>query len=81
MEEEKKTWSTLPESFVKLMQEMEESMHLIVMYTIANKSMQSGRESVTNNINARLTSLEDYVGGDFEDSTDNYPTIAIAIKE
>eukprot|EP00957_Ditylum_brightwellii_P130746 9974832-Ditylum_brightwellii.AAC.1 len=38
-EEEKKTWSTLPESFVKLMQEMEESARLIVMHAIANESM------------------------------------------
>eukprot|EP00957_Ditylum_brightwellii_P039060 2952457-Ditylum_brightwellii.AAC.1 len=50
-------------------------------YCIASESTQQKQEDVMNNINARLTSLEDYVGRYFEASLESYPTVSIAIKE
>eukprot|EP00957_Ditylum_brightwellii_P206437 15348412-Ditylum_brightwellii.AAC.2 len=42
----------------------------------------SARDAVTNNINNRLTSLEEYVGTDFEATVgDEYPTASVTIKE
>eukprot|EP00957_Ditylum_brightwellii_P143952 10969103-Ditylum_brightwellii.AAC.1 len=40
------------------------------------------KDDATNNINARLTSLEDFVGTDYEEGVrENSPNVSIAIKE
>eukprot|EP00957_Ditylum_brightwellii_P164128 12496762-Ditylum_brightwellii.AAC.1 len=43
---------------------------------------QSKREEVMDNVNTHLTSLEDYVGGDYQEAVgDMYPNVSIAIRE
>eukprot|EP00957_Ditylum_brightwellii_P199542 15211294-Ditylum_brightwellii.AAC.1 len=83
-DEERAKWSAdhaLPQSLLDCSASMENSIKSVVVYIIANKGTQSKREDVFNIINARLTSLEGYVGGNYETFIENYPTISIAIKE
>eukprot|EP00957_Ditylum_brightwellii_P211858 15366681-Ditylum_brightwellii.AAC.2 len=39
-------------------------------------------DDAINSINARLSSLEEFVGGDFEDAVgENHPSVAVTIQE
>eukprot|EP00957_Ditylum_brightwellii_P193241 14713833-Ditylum_brightwellii.AAC.1 len=60
---------------------MEEVIQSILTFAAANESTQTKWEDIANNIKARLTSLEEYVGGEFESAIDIYPTLMIAVKE
>eukprot|EP00957_Ditylum_brightwellii_P087816 6687585-Ditylum_brightwellii.AAC.1 len=60
--------TSLPTEFVALVESVEEPVKLIVVYAIANRTRQTSSDDATNNINARLTSLEEFVGASYEDT-------------
>eukprot|EP00957_Ditylum_brightwellii_P086380 6572828-Ditylum_brightwellii.AAC.1 len=78
---------SLPLEFVALVKSIEESVKLIVVYAIVNKTRQdktkqTSSDDATTNINARLTHVEEFVGASYEDTVwDKYPTVTIAIGE
>eukprot|EP00957_Ditylum_brightwellii_P085364 6494090-Ditylum_brightwellii.AAC.1 len=53
---------TIPADFKELIEAVEVSVHSLVVHAIGNPMTLISRETATDNINARLTSLEDFVG-------------------
>eukprot|EP00957_Ditylum_brightwellii_P119037 9079616-Ditylum_brightwellii.AAC.1 len=73
--QQKEEEASLPPEFVSLVESIKEFVKLIVVYAIANKTRQASSDDATNNINAQLTCLEEFVGTSYEDTVGNkYPT-------
>eukprot|EP00957_Ditylum_brightwellii_P211730 15366519-Ditylum_brightwellii.AAC.1 len=68
----------IPKELATLLKAIKLSVHSLVVYAITNNTAQNA----TDNINARLTSLEDFVGGQYGDAVRvDYPNIAIVLNK
>eukprot|EP00957_Ditylum_brightwellii_P095080 7241144-Ditylum_brightwellii.AAC.1 len=85
-DKEHKKWkeisSSTPRDFVDLVESIEDLVKLIVLFAVSIETNQSKREEVMDNVNVHLTSLEDYVGRDYQEAVrDIYPNVSIAIRD
>eukprot|EP00957_Ditylum_brightwellii_P025108 1900321-Ditylum_brightwellii.AAC.1 len=77
--DERKAWrgevSALLTDFVELVEAIEASVKSLILFATSSNATQLFRDSASANVNARLTMLEEYVGGDYEDAAgDGSPT-------
>eukprot|EP00957_Ditylum_brightwellii_P015069 1136967-Ditylum_brightwellii.AAC.1 len=64
------------------MEEVKEAVTSLLLYAITVDTSSQTRDAVTNNANAQVTSLEEYVGADCEETVgDRHPASSVAIKE
>eukprot|EP00957_Ditylum_brightwellii_P021808 1645441-Ditylum_brightwellii.AAC.1 len=72
----------VPSNFIDLVEAIELSIKSIVLYTATMDTSNIMRDGASENINARLTSLENFVGKSYKDTVgEDYPNVSIAVKE
>eukprot|EP00957_Ditylum_brightwellii_P072652 5520905-Ditylum_brightwellii.AAC.1 len=71
-----------PMKVKELIDAVKVSVHSLVVYMIGNSTTQVSIEAATDNINARLTNLEDFVGSKYDNSVGvDYPNVTIALNK
>eukprot|EP00957_Ditylum_brightwellii_P148931 11338837-Ditylum_brightwellii.AAC.1 len=72
----------VPPNFIDLVEAIELLVKSFVLYTTAMDASYIMRDGASENINARLISLENFVGNSYEDTVgEDYPNVSIAVKE